>query len=392
MPPKKARIQINKFWFFALEIVGFGLSVYLFLVATAVLPTPPCARNSIFACSTILRGPFSHFGPFSVAAMGIVYFVSQLMLTAGLRDRGAQVLKAFLVFSGLIFIAWLRSIELIYERKICPWCWGVAVITLIHAGFSYYLVAPPFPRIRKAGVIGLVLGGFVVLIGLVSIIELSLGLGKKLQGQEMISSSGGGSDEGDQSSVPVAGPDETPAPKPKATPSPTPKRTPTPTPSPSPSVNISPVPPTPSAAAPTPTPRPTSAPTPKLKFDPEPQLQDSEEVRILRKRGWRHAGSGESVITAIKVQPPVLLLAYDPHCSDCYRLITQILDRDVMNGLHVTRIAIQESMLSGEINGWIKELPTIVLIDEEGTELYKHTGSKISPEQLAAEINQALGR
>src|SRR5690606_25351204 len=107
---------------------------------------------------------------FSVAAMGAVYFLCQLMLTLGLRERSAQLTKALFVLGGLVFVAWLRALEIIYIREICPWCWGVAFVTLIHAGLTYTLVAPPLPRLKAGGITGVVLGGFIVLIGLVSLV------------------------------------------------------------------------------------------------------------------------------------------------------------------------------------------------------------------------------
>ncbi len=391
MPPRKPRIQVNKAWFFLFEIIGFGLSVYLFLVSASIINIP-CPRNSIFACTGVVRGTFGHIGPFSVAAMGIFYFTAHLMLTAGLRERMAQALKAVLVVSGLFFIAWLRALELIYIKEICPWCWGVALVTLIHAGLTYGLVAPPLPKLRPGGIVGLVIGGFIVVIGLVAVVELSLGIGKKMEAQR---ASGGDLDPVEVSSVPVAAP-KTKTPKPKKTPEPTPRPTPKPTPQPTPtdpSVNISEIPPTPSITpTPSPTPAPTPSTTPELTFDPEPQIADSEEVRILRARGWRHAGSGASIVKAVKVQPPVLMLAYDPHCSDCHRLITQVLNSDRMNGLPVTRVAIQESMLSGQLNDMVKALPTMILFGEDGTELMRQVGSRISDKELEAKIRKALGQ
>ena len=394
MPPKKtAPATINKSWFFVVEIIGLGLSLYLYLVSTGMVPTPPCARNSIFACSSILRGDYSHFGPFSVAAMGGVYYLCHLMLTVGLREKLAQSFKALLVFSGLIFVAWLRSIELIYEHKICPWCWGVALVTLIHAGLTYALVSPPMPRLKPAGIFGAIFGGFIVLIGLTSLVELGLSPAKKLKSKPVMLAA---SDEDDSDAPPIATPDSpakstpTPKPTPKATPKPTatPKATPTVTPA----ISVSdPVPPTP---LPSPIPTATPSPTPAAKagFDPEPQLEDSEDVRVLRKRGWRHAGSGESVIKAIKAQPPVLVLIYDPHCTDCHHLITKVLDSDLMNGVRVTRIAIQESMLTGQLNEWVKAMPTLFLFDSDGTRLMEYVGSRISDKELVKMINDGLAK
>src|SRR5690606_27730178 len=163
MPPKK-RIHINKTWFFLLELIGLGLSTFLFLVSASIINIP-CPRNSIFACTGIVRGTFGHIGPFSVAALGTVYFICQIMLTIGLRERSAQIFKGLLVFGGLIFVAWLRALEIIYIREICPWCWGVALVTLLHAGVTYTIVSPPLPKLKAVGITGIVFGGFIVLIG-----------------------------------------------------------------------------------------------------------------------------------------------------------------------------------------------------------------------------------
>jgi len=406
MPPKK-RVQINKTWFFLIEIVGLGLSIFLFLVSASLINIP-CPRSHIFACTGIVRGTFGHLGPFSVAAMGVVYYLCQLMLTVGLRERAAQVLKGLLVLGGVLFIAWLRALELIYIKEICPWCWGVALVTLIHAGVAYTILAPPLPKLRPGGIIGLVAGGFIVAIGLVSLVELSLGIGKKLQQQ---SNAPEETHAPSKSNVPIATP-ATPKKQPtrkdddaaakenadngrkKATPAPSPEPTATPKPTPLVEVGATPLPTPQPTLTPTPVPSPSPSPTaaPALTFDPEPKLEENEEVKILRRRGWRHAPSGNSVVKAVKIQPPVLMLAYDPHCPDCYRLITQTLDRDPMNGLRVTRIAIQESMLNGQINSWVKELPTMLLFGDDGTVLMKQVGSRITADELVKKINDALAK
>lgn len=399
MPPRKTRIHINKIWFLVFELLGLGLSIFLFLVSAGYYNLP-CPRDSIFACTGVVRGDFGHIGPFSVAAMGAVYFISHLMLTAGLRERMAQLVKGLFVFGGVVFIAWLRGLELIYIREICPWCWGVALVTLIHAGITYTILAPPLPKLRAGGIAAVVFGGFIVLIGLVSVLELSLGLGKKLQNQQAALKKESASS-GLESNVPIAAPDtgkRNNEKKPSAEKTPTvAKATPTPratsTPPPTPVVEVSAAAPTPTPTpAPTPALTPAATPDAALSMDPEPAVEDSEDVRILKKRGWRHAGSGASVVKAVKVAPPVLMLAYDPHCTDCHRLITQTLDRDALNGLHVTRIAIQESMLSGQINEYVKALPTVILFGEDGSVLMTHVGSRISDKEFVAKVNAALGQ
>lgn len=400
MPPKKSRIHINKLWFLIFEILGLGLSVFLFLVSVSYVNIP-CPRSSIFSCTGVVRGDFGHIGPISIAAMGVLYFVSHLMLTAGLRERMAQLIKGLMVFGGIVFIAWLRGLELIYIREICLWCWGVALVTLIHAGITYTILAPPLPKLRAGGIAGVIFGGFIVLIGLISVVELSLGLGKILRDQNLASGTETVS-AGRESNVPIAAPQSSgtdekvkkPAAKPAATPKPTQTPRATATPASTPKVEV--IAATPPAPTPTPsaTPQATPAATPVAEqtMDPEPKVEDSEDVLILKKRGWRHAGSGASVVKAVKVAPPVLMLAYDPHCSDCHRLITQTLDRDAMNGLHVTRIAIQESMLTGQLNELVKALPTMILFGEDGSILMTQVGSRISDKELVVKVNKALGR
>lgn len=399
MPPKKrASSSVNKIWFFLSELIGLGLSVYLFLVSASIVNIP-CPRNSIFACTGVVRGEFGHMGPFSIAAMGMVYYLCQLMLTVGLRERSSQRLKALLVLGGLVFVAWLRALELIYIREICPWCWGVALVTLIHAGIAYKLMVPPLPRLKPGGIVGAVLGGFIVCIGLVSLVELSVGPGKLMQ--ESGKKTGNTDSDTKTSSAPIATPAEPvkaaqPTKTPAPSPTPRPAKTPAPTPAATPAAqqHTAPAPtPTPTPTpAPTPTPTPSPTPAPVATFDPEPNLSPSEEVNILRRRGWRHAASGDSVVKAVKIQPPVLMLAYDPHCSDCHRLITQTLDNDAMNGLRVTRVAIQESMLSGQINPMVTEIPTMILFGEDGSILMKQVGSRITAKELVNKVNKELKR
>lgn len=388
MPPKKttSSLPVSKTPYLVIELIGLCLSFFLFGISVKLFGDMeiPCTRNKWFGCESILQGYFSHFGPFSIAVMGVIYYVCHLMLSVGLKDRFAQISKVLLVFGGLIFIAWLRSLELIYIKKICPWCWGVALITLIHAGITYRLLIPPFPRLKLPGLIGSILGGFIVIVGLTSILELGLGIGKIMMNQERkdLASTGGKPIQiergGEKISVKAPIPIKTPV---KETPKATPK-----TPVPAASSEL----PTPEVKA---TPKVTPTPTPATAtFDPEPKLNQTAETRILKERGWRHAPSGESVIRAIKVSrpKPVLMLAYDPMCSDCHNLITKVLSNPLLDSLPVTKIAIQESMLSGQINEWVTEIPTMYLIGADGSSLLKIVGSRISAEQLNQEIRSKL--
>jgi len=372
----------SKVPFLVVEVLGLALSVYLFLVSTELLGKDmlPCGRTKWFACEKIIQGPFSHFGPFSVAAMGVIYYLLHLALTAGLRDRSAQLLKAAIVSGGLAFIAWLRMLEFKYVGKICPWCWGVALLTLIHAGISYSLASPPLPRMRRGTLAASIFVGFVILIGLITLLELGVKSGEMLLNQGF-----GPTAEVER----PARPDSLPAiAKPKVTATPTPTPRPRSTPAPASPVAATPVPTAPPAnAAETATPAP---PRPQASLPPEPQILDTPETRALRNQGFRHAGSGEDVIAILKVKPPVLLLVYDPFCKDCHNLIMNVLSAPPFAQLPVTKVAIQESMLSGQINEMVKEMPTLILFGPQGDILFSRTGSKVAPEDLARDIRNAI--
>lgn len=403
MPPKKVNsgtaTVITKTPFLIIEIIGFFLSFYLFAISVKLFGDIgiPCTRSKWIGCESILQGFFSHIGPFSIAAMGIIYYICHLMLTTGLKDRFAQIAKVALVIGGIVFIAWLRSLELIYIKKICPWCWGVALLTLIHAGISYRLIVPPLPKLRLLALIGAVLVTFIITIGLTSILELGLGIGTKMMNQERkgtaqydpesFKSEKDTSDsvKGKSASIAIKTPKPKVAtPKPEA---PTNKNdrpqntasTPLPTPDATPAV-------TPAVAA------PSTATSKPVAFDPEPKVNSTEETRILKERGWRHAGSGPSIINAIKASrpKPVLVLAYDPMCNDCHNLITKILSNPSLDSLPVTKVAIQESMLSGQINERVTEMPTMFLFGPDGSQLLKIVGSKFTSEQLADQIKSKL--
>ncbi|MGI8906783.1 MAG: vitamin K epoxide reductase family protein [Candidatus Sumerlaeaceae bacterium] len=366
MAARKSYAYNSKIPFYVIEFLGFALSSYLFMVSANLIGDKlPCARSKWIACESAVKGPFSHFGPFSVAALGVIYYIIHLALTSGLRDRAAQILKVLLVIGGLLFVAWLRSLEIVWLKKLCPWCWGVAALTLIHAGISYRLAAPPLPRLRPPAVAGLIIGGFLLLVGLVTMLELGVKTGQLMLNQARSTKAAAPAHETNEETVEKP-PHKSTAPKTPAVTSPTPAPTP-----------VTP------QQSPTPTPRPTVA------LPAEPELVDTPDVAVLRNRGWRHAASGEDVVKYVKLKPPVLMIAYDPYCEQCHELITTVLDTTEITKLPVTRVAIQESMLSGQVNGMVKEMPTLLLFGSSGEVLWTHVG-KISIKDLVEAIRSAL--
>lgn len=372
--------------FFLVEFLGLAIAFYMFGSKEFLFSSLPCPRSSPWLdCSESLNGPYSSIGPFDISVLGLVYFIVQLCLTAGIRDSMARWSKVLLAVGGVFFLAWLRSLEIIYIKKICPWCWGVMFVTITEIVMIWYLAAPPLPRMKWFTVTGLVTAAIILATGLVSLLELGLGFGKMMKSYHATSSSWTAT----EPAIEPEKPRPTPTPKPTATATPRPAATPKPTVAVTEATAV--------IATPTPTPVPTAAlpvvpiATP-AGLDPEPVIEQNEKTRILKQRGWHHAYNTDSVVRAIKAKPPVLLLAYSPTCLDCEKLITRVLTSPALDSLPVTKMAIQEEMLAGELDEMVKAIPTILLFDAEGVRTDILTGSDITPEALAAKIRAAAGQ
>lgn len=373
MAARKNSTYVTKAPFAMIELLALGISSYLFLISSHLIGGKlPCARSKWIACESAVQGPFSHIGPLSVAAMGVIYYIIHLALTTGLRDRSAQICKVLLVACGLFFVAYLRAIEIVWLKKLCPWCWGVAALTLIDAGIIYPLAVPPLPRLHPVKLILGVIVGFLLLVGGVTLLEMGVKTGRLLMNQGRASLSATASEESTESEPAIEKPAKQPA-----------KHSPAPTPTAAAAV-------TPAVVV-TPTPAATAMPAPKVALPPEPELVDTPEVQILKSRGWRHAGSGEDVVKYVKAKCPVLVLAYDPFCNHCHELITTIINTKEFSSLPVTLVAIQEDKINGQLDKLVgNEVPTMLLFACDGAILWKHTWTKATLKELTAEIRAAL--
>ncbi len=391
MPRKKTAVQnvsalgVSRAALALVEVVGLGIAVYLALIAFHVIygGEVPCPRSKLFACESIVRGMFSKIGPVSIALLGVLYFVFQLGLTALLkRGRWAVAAKVLAVFAGLFFIAWLRSLELVYMKKICPWCWGVALTVLAQAAISWPLAVPPFPRLRLTGRIAMAFLLFFAFLGVTTATELlfrpSAGgtvrfFGHKPADSDMVAV------EVDEKPALEAGASEKPATTAPQEAKPTPKPTPTPqatkaavSPSASPTL----------AKSPAPTPRPVP-----VADEPEPpmDLMDIPELVMLQQRGWRMVATTERVEQLIQTRGPVLLMVYDPFCEECHATMRRGLNSDAVDRLPVTRVAIEQSSLTGPLSAQVTHVPTLLLIDPQGQVHWRHE-ARIEAAKLVEEI------
>lgn len=344
------------------EVIGLGLAGYLTLLTFGLIGGGhvPCPRGTIFACESVVRGPWSRLGPLPFSLLGTLYFAASLALTllSG-KSRLVQWAKLGLVFSGIFVVAWLRAVEILALQKICPWCLAVALATLTQAVLHYPGFTPPLPKAAWPGRFAAVLGTFAVL------------LAAMIAGG-MVRSPGASRVASDDDLIATApAPTATPLPAPRHAPAAEPARLPSGTP------------------RPTPTPRPAPEPTPAEVA--APAVPDNDETRILRRRGWKLIGDSRSITQALRSQPPVLLYTYDEHCETCKALVRGGLDGTELDDLPITRLAIEQAMLTGRISDQVPNVPSLLLITGTGQIIFRHEGM-MSGDRIRAEVEAALAR
>ena len=114
-----------------LSLAGIFLSTYLYLYKTGRIGTLACGTGS---CEFVQFSSWSSFLGLEVSLIGIggylVLFglsLATLRLPAG--ERGWPSLALLLLtLGGVVFTAYLTSIELFVLHAICRWCVGSAVI------------------------------------------------------------------------------------------------------------------------------------------------------------------------------------------------------------------------------------------------------------------------
>ena len=360
MSRKKERLQ--KWPLVLVEVVGLLIATYLFLISAKVLSAEnvPCPRGGIFACHSLLQGRHSKLGPFPIAAMGMAYFAGQLLLTVFLQRKGPlRIVKFLSILGGVAFVAYLRALELLYLHKICPWCYGVALTTLVEAYLAYPLAVPVLPPLRVPARIGAVAAAFAFFIATGCVAG------------EMYNPY----DTGTKAEAAEADKPAKPEPTPRMV-----KATPEPTARPVRPVETKVAQKLPEPAA---TPQQTAPPARTPATTPKPAMADTQvrestldtqETRILRERGWLIVADTDSLTRVMHARAPILLLAFDPICEECHAFIHETLSKPDLDSLPYTRVAIEESNLEGQVSALVKNVPTVVLLDQAGQARYTHEG------------------
>ena len=114
-----------------LSLVGLFVSAYLYLYKIGRIGSLACGSGG---CETVQLSPWSRVLGVEVSLIGVVgyallFVVALAALQPGAEHRpGPMRLFTLLAACGVLFTAYLTSLELFVIHAICRWCVGSAVI------------------------------------------------------------------------------------------------------------------------------------------------------------------------------------------------------------------------------------------------------------------------
>jgi uncharacterized membrane protein len=117
-----------------LALIGFFVAAYLALYKMEVIGKLTC---SIGSCETVNASRWAIFAGLPVASWGAgFYFVTLCVAIAGIQarfaeSRGVSLALVALTGWGVLFSAWLTSLELFVIHAICIWCVTSAIIVTL---------------------------------------------------------------------------------------------------------------------------------------------------------------------------------------------------------------------------------------------------------------------
>lgn len=360
-----SRIQL---WLLAAEILGLSLSLVMVAMHFNLISQEavPCPRGAIFACGSILKGPWSVFLGVPWALWGALYFLGMGVLTIiGPKNELWRWLKAAGLLSGLLVVASLRGVELVHLRRICPMCWGVALITLTQILLAWSWI----PRIQPFSLparMGLIILSFFATLGIsLTAILLTFDVRRapapetafRLVAQSPL----------------VEGFDSQPV---------------------SPDVAFGQV----RSGSETSETRVnavqealvSSAPA-AVGFQNHPGSPiEGPETDLLRQRNWAIVANPFFVEEALSFNRELIIFAYDPLCEECHWVMKNVLGAPEFQ-LHpaLLALAVEESALPPRFATEVRQVPTILLFNNKGEVVWNHAG-RLSVEELVKSLQEKL--
>ena len=131
-PVERPRWFLPTAW--VLAVAGLAISVYL-TVAHYQEGALVCTTTSTVDCHSVTTSKYSELAGIPLPLLGLVFFLgfAALITPAALRSPRPAFRWGRLaaVSAGLLFVVYLVTAELAILHKICLWCTGVHVITVL---------------------------------------------------------------------------------------------------------------------------------------------------------------------------------------------------------------------------------------------------------------------
>jgi uncharacterized membrane protein len=131
-PPTRPRWFLPAAWL--LTAAGLLVSIYL-TVAHYREGTLVCTTTSTVDCHSVTTSKYSELAGIPLPLLGLVFFVgfAALITPAALRSPHPVLRWGRLasVCAGLLFVVYLVTAELAILHKVCLWCTGVHVVTVL---------------------------------------------------------------------------------------------------------------------------------------------------------------------------------------------------------------------------------------------------------------------
>jgi uncharacterized membrane protein len=113
-----------------MSLLGLFVSAYLYLYKIGRIGTLACGTGG---CETVQQSPWSRFLGVEVSLIGLVgyallFVIALLTLQSPAARSWAPRALTGLAAGGVLFTAYLTSLELFVIHAICRWCVGSAVI------------------------------------------------------------------------------------------------------------------------------------------------------------------------------------------------------------------------------------------------------------------------
>ena len=118
----------------AVSLAGLGDSIYLTVDHFGRIPLA-CSDSGLVNCAKVTTSAQSYFLGVPVAVLGLGFFVvlTALCLPYAWRstDRRVHIARLVLSATGMLFVLYLVSAELLIIHSICLWCTAVHIATFL---------------------------------------------------------------------------------------------------------------------------------------------------------------------------------------------------------------------------------------------------------------------